>query len=591
MKCAAGVILLLWSLSECHNNETMGRHIWNDPTFSIFMCVGDILLMVWMFGASIIAWDKAGVDFLGLLQMEDSGLGKRFTTPAAPVLNTAANMTLVYLAAFIAFNKALRGVFSNDENLPLAHAFPTLLVIYVAYEILGKKRVRRLLYEYLGRVLIAPFSDVIFRDSYVGDLLTSLVRVNLQLAFAVGYSFLSVFAWFENDMALASSAAPHKLWKHSFVYQEILVPLLTLLPLWLRFVQCLRRSVETGQRWPHLCNALKYCSAMSVISFSVFNEDTRQYWLWIVAFTGATLFQYWWDIFQDWGLLVPANDPLLASSLRIPGTDLALRTPRLMGSVPLYMLVASSNLVLRFAWALTLLDIPNPSDQDEHEQRGEGAGGEDEGNVGAYLEKVDDRPSLLVHLFPIMAALEVFRRMVWCVLRVEWEQIEVQRKQGQLKEVKSVMDKSSSSMSNSGIGAKLSSSIEYMSEDDDDEGDDEEQGLMRDGRGMRRMEIESMTPTWARVPNLGIANQLFDTVAWVQAQAGAVTVLLIDWEPREDWWLQTFPRFMVWLYASRLFTAIVDPAMAHVAAPRLVESVLLAAAMLAVMLCAFIVDI
>jgi len=584
MKCASGVVLLLWALSECFNNETRGRHIWNDPTFSIFMCIGDIVLMVWMWGLSIVQWDKAGVDYVALLQMEDSGLGSRTTTPAAPVLNVAANMTLVYLAAFIAFNKALRGVFSNDEDLPLAHAFPTLLVGYVGYQLVGKRRVRKMLFEYLGRVLISPFSDVIFRDSYVGDLLTSMVRVNLQLAFAVGYSVMSVFAWFENDMDLASSAAPHTVWKHSWLYQDVLVPLLTLLPLWLRFVQCLRRAVDTGQRWPHLCNALKYCSAMAVISFSVFNENVRQYSLWLLAFTCATLFQYWWDIFMDWGLLVPTNSPLASSQL-VPGTTFAMRDPRLMGSVPVYLLVASSNLVLRFAWALTLLDMPNPQ---KNAPEDEGAGDEEEGVV------VDDRPRLLRHLFPILAVMEVFRRMVWCVLRVEWEQIEVHVKRGELPLGVAQGGGASKAIASDSASSRLAASIQYVQDDSDGSyGDDDEERVLMAGGDLVPMDIaagRSGPPSWAHTPDLGVMRSVSAAVTWMHAMAASLAYA-IDWHPTTDWWLQTFPSTVTFLYSTRPFRACVDPCRARTSAPRLVEAALMALTMLGLMLVAAHIDI
>jgi EXS family len=43
----------------------------------------------------------------------------------------------------------------------------------------------------------------------------------------------------------------------SFWYSSVLVPALCILPLWLRFQQCLRRYHDTGRRMPNLANALK----------------------------------------------------------------------------------------------------------------------------------------------------------------------------------------------------------------------------------------------------------------------------------------------------------------------------------------------
>ena len=72
-KMGVGVTLLLWSFSECFNNEQIGSEIWHDPTFAIFMCFGDLLLLLWMWGMSMRVWRSAGIDFVRLLRLEGTG--------------------------------------------------------------------------------------------------------------------------------------------------------------------------------------------------------------------------------------------------------------------------------------------------------------------------------------------------------------------------------------------------------------------------------------------------------------------------------------------------------------------------------------
>ena len=72
-KMGVGVTLLLWSFSECFNNEQIGSEIWHDPTFAIFMCIGDLLLLLWMWGVSMRVWRSAGIDFVRLLRLEGTG--------------------------------------------------------------------------------------------------------------------------------------------------------------------------------------------------------------------------------------------------------------------------------------------------------------------------------------------------------------------------------------------------------------------------------------------------------------------------------------------------------------------------------------
>ena len=69
-KMGMGLTLVLWSFSECFNNEKLGEEIWRDPTFAIFMCFGDLLLLLWMWGVSMKVWRSAGIDFVKLLNLE-----------------------------------------------------------------------------------------------------------------------------------------------------------------------------------------------------------------------------------------------------------------------------------------------------------------------------------------------------------------------------------------------------------------------------------------------------------------------------------------------------------------------------------------
>jgi hypothetical protein len=162
-------------------------------------------------------------------------------------------------------------------------------------------------------------------------------------------------------------------------------------------MQCLRRSVETGKRWPHMANGLKYTSAIVVIALGTLRPSVRQNPLWVLGFVFATLYQFTWDLAMDWGIVVPASSPG-ASSLAWGG--LALRRVRLLGGLGVYTAVISANLLLRFAWTLTLLPT----------------------NVG-------DPTSLysvaMAYLGPLIAAAEILRRMVWGFFRLEHEQLEV----------------------------------------------------------------------------------------------------------------------------------------------------------------------
>jgi hypothetical protein len=173
--------------------------------------------------------------------------------------------------------------------------------------------------------------------------LTSLVRVSVNLSFSLIYVSLTAYWWVSNHLSRAESIQMPT-WEHAPAYRFGLIPFLTLLPLWLRLMQCLRRSVETGKRWPHYFNALKYCSAMLVFSFSAFRPGIQTNPLWVMGLVGATCYQFAWDITMDWGLL----------QLSPKGTFF-IRRERSMFSDNWYAAVIALNFVLRFSWAITLM--------------------------------------------------------------------------------------------------------------------------------------------------------------------------------------------------------------------------------------------
>ena len=108
---------------------------------------------------------------------------------------------------------------------------------------------------YLYKVAAAPLFVVSFRCGYIGDILTSLVRVLSKGLYSLLFLMQLPSALVTQD---GYTSMRREEWWSSDLVQGGIVPWLTLFPLWLRLMQCLRRSVETGQRWPHIANALKY---------------------------------------------------------------------------------------------------------------------------------------------------------------------------------------------------------------------------------------------------------------------------------------------------------------------------------------------
>lgn len=58
----------------------------------------------------------------------------------------------------------------------------------------------------------------------------------------------------------------------------LMVPIVSALPFWFRFNQCLHKYFHTGERWPHLGNAAKYACAHTVIVMGSFHPLFGESW-------------------------------------------------------------------------------------------------------------------------------------------------------------------------------------------------------------------------------------------------------------------------------------------------------------------------
>lgn len=149
----------------------------------------------------------------------------------------------------------------------------------------------------------APFHRSRFRDCYIGDVLTSLVRPFQDVVFALAYYVTVIWGSITSKYNLSESG--HIL-ERSWVLHNVFLPTIALLPLWWKFLQTLRESYDTGKRWPYLGNAFKYLTAAIVILYGMTHpEDRRSVW-WIVSFGLTLAYQIFWDTVMDWDLFVIA---------------------------------------------------------------------------------------------------------------------------------------------------------------------------------------------------------------------------------------------------------------------------------------------
>lgn len=368
------VQLFAWVLWDCIVDSRLrpaDQDLWVELILPVYRGSGCLLLVLWCAGFSLYIWDRYRINYPFLLDID-----VRSFVRAGEVLDAACNATILYLLNFLLYFKLMRGDFPNWLQ---AGWLPILYLAYLAWKIipwgawLCSKSTNgggssgplsasiRCAPVYGGcfHVAVAPFGRVTFLTGLLGDVWTSMVKVSVDLAYA-GCLLLSG-DWLV-DLESLPTGPDGKLDTcfQSPFFKRAIIPLLSALPLWLRFMQCLKRYVNTRKRWPHIGNACKYALAHSVILFGVYNSarfqqqpasDTYKA-AWILCMVASTLYTFSWDVLMDWGL----GD-------RRHGF---LREELLFPAKPPYYAAILVDLFMRFAWTLTLIpqgeDSPFPPD-------------------------------------------------------------------------------------------------------------------------------------------------------------------------------------------------------------------------------------
>ncbi|CUM47483.1 unnamed protein product [Debaryomyces fabryi] len=157
---------------------------------------------------------------------------------------------------------------------------------------------RKWLQVALWRLLLSGFYPVEFRDFFLGDILCSLTYTMGNISF-----FFCLYAHKWNGLLTDGNTSQHNVCGSS---RSRSMGFFSALPSIWRFLQCLRRYMDTGDWFPHLANMLKYSfTTLYYCLLSVYRIDNRERNRipFIIFAIINTLYTSSWDIVMDWSLL------------------------------------------------------------------------------------------------------------------------------------------------------------------------------------------------------------------------------------------------------------------------------------------------
>ena len=344
--------------------------------FLVYRGVGCLIILMWLWAASLYVWRSARINYRYIFELD-----ARSTMTPGQVLSEATNLTIIYLVNVLLYYKTINGGF--PEFIHRGY-FPLALFLYALYRMVRPWKYRRGVLKTIVQVMMAPFTEVTFLHTFVGDYMTSTIKVDQDLLWS-GCFFLSGEFYLKDVIdPIPTQNCANATW-----YTQMAVPLFCALPLWWRFQQNLRRIKDTGKWCPSGANAFKYALAQIVSLFGVFHPiyststtiDTFQTW-WILVFSLRSLYTWVWDVKMDWGL----GDPKYGF--------LAKRFMYTRKSM--YYTAIVADLFLRFLWMSTLIP-PNSS---------------------KFFNA-----SILPYIGPFTMIAELLRRTMWSFFRLENEHL------------------------------------------------------------------------------------------------------------------------------------------------------------------------
>ncbi|ETN03396.1 hypothetical protein PPTG_15649 [Phytophthora nicotianae INRA-310] len=399
IKAGSCLILLIWvcwdSLVVPTFHSGRENHLLDlvrTRAYPVYRGIGCLLLLHWLVGVSLYVWRAARINYRYIFE-----LNPRRVQSYPQVFSDATNMTIVYLANVLLYYKVVNGYF--PEELLHRGYYPLALFLYTFYFYAIRPWGQQLgMLRTLWEVIWSPLYPVSFFHTFVGDYLTSTVKVTQDVSWSV--CFFATKEFLRKDVIPPGSNASglqfmptddEPTCADNVYYVNVVVPLVCALPLWWRFLQNLRRVYDTKTWWPHLPNAAKYALTQVVVLFGLFHplhsdnseenaSRVRMFVVaWLMLFTASSLYTWIWDVTMDWGLGRPQFKFLGDSQM--------------FSRKWVYYAAIVADLFLRFAWTLTL--IP---------PRG----------AARWLP---------LYLQPFTMVLELFRRTFWSFFRLENEHL------------------------------------------------------------------------------------------------------------------------------------------------------------------------
>ncbi|CAI4389881.1 CPI_1c_G0026530.mRNA.1.CDS.1 [Saccharomyces cerevisiae] len=343
-----------------------------------------VLLIAFLFLVNCFIWHRTGINYrfimLGEIQSKNGTqfFNNDFATSKIP-------LKLYFLTFFIVPCAVCSMLsFALEKLTPLGFLYigivsflflcPSGLIPYWDKVV----HTRKWLVVTLIRLMMSGFFPVEFGDFFLGDIICSLTYSIADIAM-----FFCVYSHTPNSLCGSS---------HSRA-----MGVLSCLPSYWRFMQCLRRFADSGDWFPHLLNAAKYTLGIAynatLCAYRLSDRSEQRRTPFIVCATLNSILTSAWDLVMDWSVAhnTTSYNWLLRDDLYLAGKKNWENGSYSFSRKLVYYFAMIWDILIRFEWIVYAI-APQTIQQSA---------------VTSF----------------ILALLEVLRRFVWIIFRVENEHV------------------------------------------------------------------------------------------------------------------------------------------------------------------------
>ncbi|XP_073309466.1 phosphate transporter PHO1 homolog 9-like isoform X2 [Primulina huaijiensis] len=355
-----------------------GREQYMNNIFPLYSFFGFIFLHMLVYGINTYLWRRFRVNYPFIFGFKSgTELGFREIFLLASALSV---LTLVAVLSNLDMEMDPRTQHYQTltELVPAGLVMILLLITFCPFNIMYRSS-RYFLIRCTWRSLFAPLYKVTFSDFFLADQLTSQVQAFRSLQFYICY-----YGW--GDFKRRSNQC-----LESKVY-EIFYIVVPVIPFLSRVLQCLRRVFEEKNLMQGL-NSLKYfLTVVALVIRTIYDFRRGTFWRIMAASSSGvtTIFNTYWDIVMDWGLLQKkARNPWLRDKL-------------LISNRTVYFVAIVVNILLRLVWMQLVLEF----------------------NEAPFLHRRA--------MIALVACLEILRRGIWNFFRFDNTSITILRHRNKL---------------------------------------------------------------------------------------------------------------------------------------------------------------